>query len=203
MTEQKLSAADAALRQRLSELSVHIPCGGLRGPVRRRDPWHPGTRILWQSCRDEDSPEVWEYADVSQERDLCMICFRGTAGGPSRWAWLACEDCRAVNAAIESAWGVRPFRLGRHSIMNGVGVRAGSPPHVRSEEIARLVEFARGDGRLRGWRTTEYRRLAGTFDPLADVSLREWQQDWPPSRKASADAFSRLLRLELPLRFED
>jgi hypothetical protein len=33
MTERKLSAADAALRERIVELSMHIPCGGLRGPV--------------------------------------------------------------------------------------------------------------------------------------------------------------------------
>jgi hypothetical protein len=33
MTEQQLSAADAALRERITKLSVHIPCGRLRGPV--------------------------------------------------------------------------------------------------------------------------------------------------------------------------
>ena len=61
------------------------------------------------------------------------------------------------------------------------------------EQIAKLVEFARGDGRLRTWRDTEYRRLAASFDPLADIPLRAWQQQWVPSRDASWDAFSRLL----------
>lgn len=203
MTDRTLSAADAALRERLTELCVHISCGGVRGPLQRRSPYYPDWPIRWQSCRDEDSPEVWAGADVSRERDLCIVCFRGTAGGQSRWAWLACEDCRAINTALQSVWGVRPLRLGRHSLMNGVGVRAGSPPHVRSEERARLVEFARGDSRLRDWHHEEYRRLAGAFDPLADVPLRVWQQHWPPSRKTSADAFARLLRVELPLQFPD
>ena len=63
--------------------------------------------------------------------DLCIICFRATAGGTSRWAWLACENCRAVNESIESRWGFRPFALGRHSLMNGIGVRGGSPPEVQ------------------------------------------------------------------------
>ena len=44
----------------------------------------------------------------------------------------------------------------------------------------------------------EYRRLANSFDPLADVPLRVWQQEWAPSRKASADAFARLLGGLLP-----
>jgi hypothetical protein len=39
----------------------------------------------------------------------------------------------------------------------------------------------------------EYSRLAGRFDPLADIPLRVWQAEWPPSLEASVDAFARLL----------
>jgi hypothetical protein len=77
--------------------------------------------------------------------------------------------------------------------MNGIGVRATASPEVVEQQIARLMEFAKGDGRLKDWRRSEYPRLAGEFDPLADIPLRVWQQQWPPSRAASADAFSRLL----------
>ena len=59
MTERKLSATDAALRERITELSVHIPCGGLRGPLQRRSPAHPELSVRWQSCPDEDSLEKW------------------------------------------------------------------------------------------------------------------------------------------------
>ena len=180
MTEKQLSATDAALRERITELSVHIPCGRLRGPVQRRG--------RWQSCPDEDSPERWDGCDVSSARDLCIVCFKGTAGGISRWAWLGCENCRAVNAGLG-----KPLALGRHSLMNGIGVRANASPEVVEQQTARLMAFAKGDGRLRDWRQREYRRLAAEFDPLADIPLRIWQQQWPPSRAASADAFSRLL----------
>ena len=186
MVERKLSATDAALRERITELSVHIPCGDLRGPVHGR----------WQSCRDEDSPEKWEGCDVSREYDLCIVCFRASAGVTSRWAWLACNDCRAVNAALESVWGFRPFDLGRHSLMNGIGVHGGSPRDVQNAQIARLMAFLRGDDRLRGWKSQEYWRLASRFDPLADIPLRVWQQEWPPGRSASWDAFSRLTGVE-------
>jgi hypothetical protein len=182
MTGRKLSAADAALRARIVELSVHILCGGLRGPVAGR----------WQSCRDEDSPEKWAGCDVSRAKDLCIICFRATAGGTSRWSWLACENCLRVNNALARYDG-HPFALGRHSLMNGIGVRGDAPPEVQAEQIARLVAFAKGDDRLREWRRREYPRLASRFDPLADVPLRVWQAERPPSREASVNAFGRLL----------
>lgn len=193
MTERGLSASDRAIRRRITELSVHIPCGGIRGP----QPNWP-----WQSCRCEDTPEQWADCDVSRAKDLCIICFRDTAGGPSRWAWRACWHCRGVNTAIERRSGERPFNLGRHSLMNGIGIRGGQPREVLDEQIAKLLEFARGDGRLRTWRDAEYPRLAASFDPLADIPLRAWQQQWVPSRDASWDAFSRLLGFSLPLDLE-
>lgn len=201
MTERKLSATDAALRDRITELSVHIPCGRIRGPVRRvSSGTYVGWPGKWQSCPDEDSPEKWEGCDVSSEYDLCIMCVRATAGGTSRWSWLACKDCRAVNAALESMWGFRPFALGRHSLMNGVGVRGGNPPDVRDAQITRLMECMKHVRGLYEWKKHEYSRLASKFDPLADIPLRVWQQEWPPGRGASWDAFSRLTGLEPPRR---
>ena len=189
----ELSASDRAIRDRIKELSVHIPCGGLRGPQRT---WP------WQSCGCADNPHQWQGCDVSRARDLCIICFRGTAGGPSKWAWKACEHCREVNTAIQHRSGVRPFALGRHSIMNGIGINGGMPKDVVDEQIATLVEFARGDDRLRAWRDTEYPSLAASFDPLADIALTAWQERWVPSLAASWDAFSRLIGFGLPLDVE-
>jgi hypothetical protein len=198
MIERKLSATDAALRKRITELSVHIPCGQLRGPVPTTCKWdHLHGR--WQSCRDEDSPEEWS-CDVSRALDLCIICCRGTAGGPTRWSWLACADCLAVNKALESAWGFRPFALGRHSLMNGIGVGGNSSSEVRDAQIAGLMGFFKHVQRLGEWEKQEYGRLASRFDPLADVPLSVWQQEWPPGPGASWDAFSRLTGLEPPRR---
>ncbi|AKS35854.1 hypothetical protein AFA91_32455 [Mycolicibacterium goodii] len=84
--------------------------------------------------------------------------------------------------------------------MNGVGVQGGTAPEIRAEQLARLAEFARGDGRLNEWRRTEYSRLAASFDPLADVPLRIWQETHPPSRAASWDAFSRVIGPDVPIR---
>jgi hypothetical protein len=96
----------------------------------------------------------------------------------------------------ESEYGDRPFALGRHSLMNGIGVSGGAPPAVQQEQIARLLAFAKGDDRLRDWRRREYRRLASRFDPLADIPVRVWQAEWPPSLNASVNAFARLFGRE-------
>lgn len=191
MDEPEVSATDAALRERIHKMGVHIPCGGMRGPIPGFGP------RLWQSCRCEDHPLKWWGVDVSREKDLCIICFRGTAGGVSRFSFLACKDCLTVNEKLGRLPGVPNFALGRHSFMNGIMVSYSAPPEVQSRQLARLKAFSGGDDRLRSWKLEEYPRLAGAFDPLADVPLQEWQEQWPPGRKASADAFSRLLRCDL------
>lgn len=197
MTDNELSATDAAVRERITELSVHIPCGGIRGPV---SPSSVAAWKVWQSCRDEDVPVRWDGYDVSRAHDLCIICLRATAGGSSRWSWTACADCRTINAGLPRLWGLRPFGLGRHSLMNGIGVRGGAAPEVQAEQLARLQQFAYGDARLREWRGAEYRRLSAAFDPLVDIPLRVWQARHPPGIAASQDAFDRLIGPEDPLR---
>jgi hypothetical protein len=84
--------------------------------------------------------------------------------------------------------------------MNGIGVRGGSRPEVREAQIARQMEFMKHVQELREWEKQEYGRLASRFDPLADVALSVWQQEWPPGRGASWEAFSRLTGLEPPAR---
>ena len=104
---------------------------------------------------------------MSREYDLCIICFRATAGGASKFSWLACADCRAVNDKL-GRLGVKGFALGRHSFMNGIAVRGSAPPAVQREQLARLKAFSLGDDRLRSWEREEYPRLASAFDPDAN-----------------------------------
>lgn len=190
MSDQTLSAADAALRERITELSVHIACGGLRGPLQRRSVAYPDLPVKWQSCKDEDNPQHWPGHDVSREFDLCIVCFRATAGGSTRWSWLACDNCRDINKSLK-ATGVQPLPLGRHSIMNGIAIGRGSDVQRQSE---RLSAFSRGHAGLRAWRGHEYPRLASIFDADADIPLKEWQAQWRPGPAASRDAFERLHR---------
>ncbi|UHJ57095.1 hypothetical protein LT337_09855 [Mycolicibacterium fortuitum] len=193
MTDQGLSQAAAALRERITELSVHIPCGGLRGPLQQRSAAYPHLLVKWQSCRDEDSPERWAGHDVSREYDLCLVCCKATAGGSSRWSWLACEHCRALNQELATA-GARPLPLGRHSIMNGVAIRSGANVAEVEQQATGMVQLVQRQRGLHTWHDEEFRRLATAFGADEDVPLREWQARWPSSRDTSKDAFARLLQ---------
>ena len=52
------------------------------------------------------------------------------------------------------------------------------------------VACATGGSRsTRAWRAPS--------NPGADVPLRVWQEQWPPGRSASVDAFARVLGLDL------
>ncbi len=82
--------------------------------------------------------------------------------------------------------------------MNGIGVRGGGSPEVKEAQIARLMKFMKHLQGLREWEKQEYGRLASRFDPLADVPLNVWQQEWPPGQGASWDAFSSFTGLEPP-----
>jgi len=190
MTDQELSPADAALRERITELSVHIPCGGIRGPLQQPSAAYPHLPVKWQSCRHEDSAQRWAGHDISREYDLCIICCKATAGGSTRWSWLACENCRTLNHELgETGIGVLP--LGRHSLMNGHAISGGANIE---EQAARMAQFVERQRRLHTWRDREYGRLASDFEADVDVPLRLWQAHWPPSLDASRDAFARLLR---------
>lgn len=168
---------------------IHVPCGHIRGYVDRirTHPDRPADR--YQSCACEQ-PEVWEGTDVSEKIQLCVLCARGTAGGPSKWAWNACTLCRqqAQQFTPDPAFGVT-LPLGRHSIMNQRYVRM-SDDATRQELGAQVLlhGFALQDELFR-WRTQEVQRIGAALTD--DVALRRWQELLPGSRAASHDALER------------
>lgn len=87
---------------------------------------------------------------------------RRQAAPPSGPGWRG--RTAAQSTSPSKFWDVRPFALGRHSLMNRIGVWGGSPPDVQQAQGARLAAFARGDDQLREWRSLQCARLAGAFD---------------------------------------
>ena len=170
------------------KLTVHLPCVRLRG-------WAGAD----QGCPCEPS-EPWPGCDVSRARDLCLVCARGTAGGVTRWSWLACTHCRAVEKALQEWLGMRVLPLGRHSILNGVAlaVATASPEDAEAFGV-RFEGLSLGWDRLYEWGDAEARRLAaGVVGPRPDVPLDVWQQLFRPSLTASIDAYERILETSLP-----
>lgn len=97
----ELSAADAALRERITELSVHIPCGGVRerdlctvccrgtGGGTSRWSWHPSP-----DCRavNDSLGTLWGVRPLALGRHSIMNGISVRRGQPSREASLSAFD---------------------------------------------------------------------------------------------------------------
>lgn len=176
-----LSTADAALRERITELSVHVRCGHLRGPVTV-----DGQR-RWQSCRCEANPQVWADCDVSRAYDLCLLCARVEVVGLALWPWLICWVCHTVNEEkYTSRWGLRSFWLEQHVPLEGHGIYWATNGRDSSGESSSLV------GDVESWRTQEVARLAVIF-AQQDIPLELWREQWPRGRAASTRVIERLI----------
>lgn len=189
-----LSPSDAVLRGRITELGVHLRCGAIRGPAPRSLTYDPNQDVLWQSCGCEDRRVRWPGHDVSSAVTLCILCSRGLAGGSSRWSWLACEPCREVNKTVGRVIGAAaPLPLGRHSIMNAVGIQGGSSRVEVDAGVEALLKMDRSWSALSDWSETEFRRLveAQPWTIDTDVPLPLWQRTFPASAATSRDAFRR------------
>ena len=113
------------------------------------------------------------------------------AGGPSRWAWLACGTCRDVTgASADPVLALLP--LGRHSLMNGRGVRVGAPLREVTVQQAAMLEALNVQESLQQWGRDEALRLcADAFPDLEEVPLPRWTAGLPESSVASEDAAQR------------
>jgi len=186
---------DDRLESRLTELSVHMACGKLHGPTPAD---HQFRDVLpWQSCRCEDQPAS-SGLDVDEVLGLCVLCGRGIAEtGPTRFSWFACQTCKSANNTLKDVWGVRPFALGRHSLMNGNAIKSGASQAEVCEGVGMLMAHIHGFRELDQWHKREWQRVAGQardlFGGVEDVPLSRWRAELPESLEASADAMGRFL----------
>ena len=137
---------------------------------------------------------------MARDLELCVLCVRDTVTTASRWSWLACDACRTVSRDVGEAYGVRSILpLGRHSLMNGIGVRlADGELQVRRQTNAFLATVQRWDS-LNAWQRAEFAWMAAPLRGRGPtVSLVEWQRRWPPSLGASVDVFERYAGSPVP-----
>ena len=167
-------------------LWVHVPCGELRGM----------TELGEQRCTCQARQDRWPGWDVSEIAQLCVVCVRGTAGGPTRWSWLACGNCRQLNEALGVSAGRGPLPLGRHSIMHGVAHRIAGASARTTEAFSVAVQSPTiGWDELMRWRQEEVQRLSAGAGISDEVLLREWGHRFPAGDHESRDALRRLLSI--------
>lgn len=182
--------AAARTQSEAADLVVHRACLRLRG----------NTPYGYQACRCEPAV-AWPDVDVSRAADLCAVCARGPAGGVTRYSWLGCVSCRAVELELREWLGICVTPLGRHSLMNGVGVRvAGAIDADREAFVTALEGLDTSWTRLGQWADSEARHLERQLATKApEIPLTVWRQVFPASLDASVDAYERMLQIRLPV----
>jgi len=120
----------------------------------------------------------------------------------SRYSWLVCDDCLAVNRTVGSVLGssdAGALPVGRHSIMNGVRFGGGD---LGDAEISVMAEWFLGLTkvwrRLMDWGPEEAKRLSTVLGNVGEVPLPEWLDRFPGGVGASVDAFCRFVEYDLP-----
>ena len=95
-----------------------------------------------QRCRcEEQIPVNLGMLDCPSGLVLCYICARAVAGGFGRYSWNACKSCRSVNSGMSEWLGVS-LPLGRHSVMNGIGISMSATRTEYEAGASALIAFS-------------------------------------------------------------
>ena len=97
--------------------TVCCVCAGLAGYPRGRSDYP-------QVCRCNRADEQrWPDHDFNEYADLCWCCLLETISSGSKWSSFYCDDCRQRVRKYNQSMGRVLLWMGRHSIMNGLGLR--------------------------------------------------------------------------------
>ena len=136
-----------------------------------------------QRCRCE---KYQDYAgvDCPSGFHLCSMCATSVAGGTSRYSWNACEVCLKFNRKFEKEFG-GSLPLGRHSMMNGVGIPLSASAEVQELATKKLLQFVHITGSISDWETLQSRLLFESV-PEWERELYVKQSVWEKKFKLSA-----------------
>ncbi len=102
-----------------------------------------------QRCRCEEY-KAYPGVDCPSGFQLCYMCAASVAGGTGRYSWNVCESCLKFNRKLGSKYGVS-LPLGRHSIMNGLGIPMHATKRVQEEAAKELLNFIDVAGSISDW----------------------------------------------------
>jgi hypothetical protein len=184
-----------------SELVICGSCAGLSGPIVASvafgDPIGPAPRFrspdghylectceralpwAFHHVRPITNPKInphWETGGFrTPRRFLCCTCAAVLCEDRSRWSPLHCAPCRGAVAELNRSAGRLVIPVGKHSIVNGVFVRADDPDGpTRLSEALRHISAGRET--LAEWVRVRARMLLdrAAVPTGLDVPLREY-----------------------------
>jgi hypothetical protein len=110
-----------------------------------------------QRCHCEEY-KAYPGVDCPSGYHLCYVCAAVVVGGDSRWSWEACESCLRFTRSLKSKYGVS-LSLGRHSIMNSIGVPINASPEEQEGAIDQMMKFINQSQSLEDWALLQARIL--------------------------------------------
>ena len=136
-----------------------------------------------QRCRCEKY-QAYPGVDCPTGLHLCVMCATTVAGGISRYSWNACEVCLKFNRKFGKEFG-GSLPLGRHSIMNGVGIPFRASAEVQERATEKLLQFVHISGSISDWGTLQARLL---FESVPQWEKEPYvkQSEWEKKFKLSA-----------------
>jgi hypothetical protein len=139
-------------------------------------------------------------ARMSRDWLVCTVCVRDCVEDRGRWTSLACNMCWKVDKAAAALIGTHmTLPLGRHSLMNRVGIRLTSTRGERVAGYDQLMGMVRAWETLDHWRKREVGRLRDVAGLRGEsVSWDSWTLIHPPSREESEMAYARLITMHFP-----
>lgn len=152
----------------MSELEICTTCFDLRGEL---EEWVNPCRCDLAACeaRGERHPR---FDDLVCNVQMCQCCTLAVLRSGSRWSVWFCEDCHPLIAEHNEAAGLCVVPIGRHSLMNHVGLAGDTD--TDSVEIDVFVDAMRGlvdrMNRLEEWalqRTHDLLERLGLLGPPA------------------------------------
>ena len=130
----------------ISTLTICRTCAGIAG----LPPWMGYNEQACYCHRDGQRP--WSDKDFNEYTVLCWCCQLEAIASGSRWDSYFCKRCRGHIDAFHAVVGASFIPRGRHSLMNGIGVR---DPDA-ADQIRALADFAVGmagfQDVMRNWR---------------------------------------------------
>lgn len=140
-----------------------------------------------QRCHCEANKE-YPGVDCPSGYHLCYMCAASVAGGTSRWSWDACESCLKFARRLNAKHGIH-IPLGRHSMMNSIGVALAGSKEEQEEATMAMLEFLDISGRISDWGKLQIRRLfesAHAWRNESSIPLDQWQAQFHLSKVKEA-----------------
>ena len=154
-----------------------------------------------QRCRCEVY-KAYPGIDCPSGFHLCYMCAASVAGGTGRYSWDVCDVCLKLNRKLARDFGVS-LPLGRHSLMNGLGIPLHATKRIQEEAATELLHFLDVAGSISDWGILQARTLFESVpmwrkEPF--IRLQRWEEKFQLSTvkatSRSVKMFKDFLRIE-------